>query len=53
MAFAEADDRRDLPDGLDVPQEIARREGRLAALDEAKRKLEARARERQAAEQAD
>ena len=53
MAFAEADDRRDLPDRLDVPQEIARREDRLVALDETKRKLEARARERQAAEQAD
>ena len=34
-------------------QEIARREDRLAAQDEAKRKLEARARERRAAEQAD
>ena len=53
LALAEADDRKDLPDGLDVPQEIARREDRLAALDEAKRKLEERARERDAAEQAD
>jgi transposase/IS5 family transposase len=48
MALAEAEDRRKLPDGLDVPQEIARRQERLAALEEAKRKLEERARERDA-----
>lgn len=53
LALAEADDRKDVPDGLDVPQEIARREDRLAALDEAKRKLEERARVRDTAAQAD
>ena len=48
LAAAEAEDRKRVPDGMDVPQEIARRQERLAALDEAKGKLEARARERDA-----
>jgi transposase/IS5 family transposase len=48
MALAESEDRKKVPDGMDVPQEIARRQERLAALDEAKRKLEERARERDA-----
>jgi transposase len=48
MTLAEAEDRNKIPDGMDVPQEIARRRERLAALDEAKRKLEERARERDA-----
>lgn len=53
MALAESEDRKQVPDGMDVPQEIARRQERLAALDEAKRKLEERARERQAQAQAE
>lgn len=53
MALAEAEDRKKIPDGMDVPQEIARRRERLAALDEAKRKLEERARERDAQAQAE
>lgn len=48
MVLAESEDRKKVPDGMDVPQEIARRETRLAALDDAKRKLEARAQERDA-----
>lgn len=48
MALAESEDRKQVPDGMDVPQEIARRQERLAALDEARRKLEERARERDA-----
>jgi IS5 family transposase len=48
IALAETEDRRKVPDGMDVPQEIARRQERLAALDEAKAKLEARAQERDA-----
>lgn len=48
MALAESEDRKQVPDGMDVPQEIARRQERLAALDEAKRKLEERAQERDA-----
>lgn len=46
MALAESEDRKQVPDGMDVPQEIAHRQKRLAALDEAKRKLEERALER-------
>lgn len=48
MALAESEDRQQVPDGMDVPQEIARRQERLLALDDAKRKLEERARERDA-----
>lgn len=48
MALAESEDRKKVPDGMDVPEEIARRETRLAALDDAKRKLEERAQERDA-----
>jgi transposase len=53
LALAEAADTADLPDGLSVPQELARREDRLARLAEAKAKMEARARERFAREQAE
>jgi transposase/IS5 family transposase len=53
MALAEAEDRKQVPDGMDVPQEIARRQERLAALDAAKRKLEERARERDETAQAE
>jgi transposase len=53
MALAESEDRSKAPDGMDVPHEIARRHERLAVLDEAKRKLEARARERDAQAQAE
>lgn len=53
LAIAESEDRKNVPDGMNVPREIARREERLAALGEAKRKLEARAHERDAIQQAD
>jgi len=53
LALAEAADRADLPDGLSVPQELARREERLARLAEAKAKIEARAQERFECEQAE
>jgi len=52
-AQAEAADQAPVVEGLDVPAEIARREARLAALAEAKRKIEARAQERFEREQAD
>jgi hypothetical protein len=45
-------DQRDIPDGLVVREEIARREDRLARLAKAKAVLEVRAQERAAAEQA-
>jgi transposase len=52
MALAEAADVEVL-EGMDIPAELARREERLKAIGEAKAKLEARAAERQAAEQAE
>jgi transposase len=48
---AEAADNDVATDGMDIPAEIARREARLAAIAEAKIKIEARALERDAAEQ--
>src|SRR5690606_20472410 len=49
MALAEAD----VPDGMSIPEELARREDRLQRLAEAKAKIEARARERFVREQAE
>jgi transposase len=46
MARAEAADEADIPDGMSIPEELARREERLAKLAEARVKLEARAKER-------
>src|SRR6185369_1420505 len=51
LARAEAADRAPLPAGLSVPEELARREARLAAIAEAKAKIEARATDRHAEEQ--
>src|SRR5229473_7731218 len=51
--FREQSDQPEVPDGLVVGAEMARREDRLARLAEAKAVLEARAAERAAAEQAD
>ncbi len=53
MAKAEAADRADVPDGMSVPEELARREKRLAAIATAKSTIEARAKERHAREQAE
>ena len=44
LTKAEATDREALPDGLDLPTEVARREDRLRALAAAKAKIEERAR---------
>lgn len=49
---ADAADQAELPDGLDIPEELARRETRLAAIATAKAELERRAATRQAEEQA-
>jgi len=46
LARAETADREALPEGLDLPAEVARREERLKALEEAKAKIEERAKER-------
>jgi transposase len=53
MALAEKADRTGVPDGMDVPAEIARREQRLKAIERAKAQIEQRARERLQAEQQD
>lgn len=53
LKLAEDSDSRPVNDGLDVPAEIARRDKRLAAIAQAKTKIEERARERHAAEQQD
>jgi transposase len=46
LAKAEAADQVDVPDGMSIPEELARREARLAKLAEARAKIEARAKER-------
>lgn len=51
LALAESSDTRAVPDGMDVPGEIARREDRLSALAQAKAKIEQRAAERHQREQ--
>ena len=53
LALAEAADQSALPDGVILPEEIKRREDRLAAIAAAKAKIEARAQERFAREQAE
>jgi len=53
MAKAEAADQADVPDGMQVPEELARREQRLAAIARAKATIEARAKERHARERAE
>src|SRR5215207_7060448 len=53
LAKAEAADQTDLPDGLLIPEELARREQRLAEIARARAVIEARARERHGREQAE
>ncbi len=53
LAKAEAADQADVPDGMSIPAELARREARLAKLAEARAKIEARAKERFQREQAE
>lgn len=53
LKLAEAADRSGVPDGVNLPEEIKRREDRLAAIAQAKAKIEARAQERFAREQAE
>jgi transposase len=52
LALAEQADGVNVPDGMDLPAEIARREDRLAAMDAAKSKIAARVAERDAREKA-
>src|ERR1700719_1417258 len=53
MAKAEAADAADIPDGMSVPDELARREERLRKIAEAKATIVARAKERHAREMAE
>jgi len=53
LVLAEQADGANVPDGMSVPEELQRREDRLAAIAAAKGKIEARAAERYAREQAD
>lgn len=48
-----ADEATAIPEGMNLPEEIQRRADRLAAIDEAKRKIEFRARERFEGDQAE
>src|SRR6202011_2687720 len=53
MAKAEVADQADVPDGMSIPEELARREHRLAAIARAKATIEARAKERHVRERAE
>jgi hypothetical protein len=52
MRLAEKADAADVPDGLDIPVELVRREERLRVIDEAKARIREREQERFGAEQA-
>jgi transposase len=53
LAKAEAADKSDLPDGMSIPEELARREERLRKIAQAKATIAARAKERHAREKAE
>ncbi len=53
LALAETADNQAIPDGMDIPDEIARREDLLSAIAIAKAKIEERAQQRFEAEQAE
>jgi transposase len=53
LAKAEAADQADVPDGMSIPEELERREKRLATLAAARATIEARAKERFEREQAE
>jgi transposase len=53
LAKAEAADQADAPDGMSIPEELARRETRHAEIARAKAVIEGRAKERHARERAD
>jgi transposase len=53
LGRAEAADQADVPDGMQIPEELARREKRLAEIARAKAVIEARAKERHAREKAE
>src|SRR3990172_9690232 len=51
LSEAEAADKPNIPDGMEIPEELSRRTERLKAIKEAKAEIERRASERHAAEQ--
>src|SRR3954447_12584509 len=53
LSKAEAADQADVPDGMQIPAELARREKRLTEIARAKAVIEARAKERRARERAE
>ena len=53
LAKAEAADKSDIPDGMSISDELARREERLRKIAAARATIEARARERHAREKAE
>jgi len=53
LRLAEEADQSSLPEEMDIPEELERREKRLAAIERAKEEIEARARERFEREQAE
>jgi len=53
LAKAEAADQADVPDGMSIPEELARREARLEQLAVARAKIGARAKERLARDEAE
>jgi len=53
LRLAEEADAADIPDGMSLPEELSRREARLAAIARAKAEIEARAAQRHAREQAE
>jgi hypothetical protein len=53
LGRAEAADQADVPDGMSIPDELARREKRLAEIARAQAVIEARAKERHARERAE
>ncbi|MEC5218859.1 transposase [Actimicrobium sp. GrIS 1.19] len=53
LALAEKADQADVPDGVSLPEEIKRREDRLAVMADAKRKIATRAQERYEREKAE
>lgn len=50
LRLAEQADAAEIPDGMSIPEELERRETRLAAIAEAKQKIEARVAEREEAQ---
>jgi transposase len=50
LKLAEQADAADIPDGMSIAEELERREARLAAIAEAKKKIEARVKEEQQAQ---